>query len=206
MVWDLFIQEEQLTAEQAALFKKYKELLIEWNEKSNLTRIIDEQAIVQDHFQDSIKLREFIDFTTINGIADVGTGAGFPGIPLKIMFPHLQVILIEVNLKKMEFLEHVCQELDLEQMVFSTLDWRTFLRTTNYPIDLVCARASLTIDELLRMFKPASSYKNASLIYWASKTWHPTMDQVPYVEKEGLYIIGAKERRYIFFKNPILAH
>ncbi len=201
MVWDLFIREEQLTEQQVELFKNYQRLLLEWNEKSNLTRIVGQEAIVQDHFQDSIKLRNFIDFTTIKGVADVGSGAGFPGIPLKIMFPHLLTVLIEVNLKKIEFLEHVCKELNLEQVIFSSLDWRTFLRTTDYPIDIFCARASLQIDELLRMFRPTSPYNEAYLVYWASKAWHPTMDQVPYVEKEGLYTIGAKERRYIFFYN-----
>jgi 16S rRNA (guanine527-N7)-methyltransferase len=203
MVWNEFIEQEQLTPQQVMLFKQYQQLLLEWNEKSNLTRIVTPQAIIQDHFQDSIKLRNYLDMTTIQGIADVGSGAGFPGIPLKIMFPHLSIVLIEVTMKKVQFLETVCRELDLNNVIIASIDWRTFLRTTDYHIDLFCARASLQLGELLRIFKPGCVYRQAQLVYWASKNWQPEPEYVSYVDKDVPYTIGSKQRRYIFFKNSV---
>lgn len=203
MVWNEFIEQEQLTPQQVLLFKQYQQLLLEWNERSNLTRIITPQAIIHDHFQDSIKLRNYLDLQAIKGLADVGSGAGFPGIPLKIMFPHLTVVLIEVNMKKVQFLEAVSHELNLDNVIISNLDWRTFLRTTEYHLDLFCARASLQLDELLRLFKPGCVYRKAQLIYWASKNWRPEQEYLPYLDKDVPYTIGSKERRYIFFKNSV---
>ena len=103
-IWDVLIEEFELKDEQVAQLKRYSTLLIEWNKKFNLTTIVDPVKIVKCHFYDSMKVADFIDFSTVFSIADVGTGAGFPGIPLKILFPHLKVILIEVNNKKRAFL------------------------------------------------------------------------------------------------------
>jgi 16S rRNA G527 N7-methylase RsmG len=108
-------------------------------------------------------------------------------------------MLIEVNHKKIEFLSTVIQELGLENVTISDLDWRTFLRTTNDSIDLFLARASLHTDELVRLFKPSSPYKEAQLIYWASKDWEPGKKDAPFVKKEYSYTLGNKKRRYILF-------
>src|SRR5439155_6199014 len=96
-----------LTHDQTAQLQRYMELLIEWNKKFNLTAITHPDAIIQYHFDDSLALAQHINFSTVQTTADIGTGAGFPGLPLKILYPHLQMILIEVNNKKRSFLEHV---------------------------------------------------------------------------------------------------
>src|SRR5438552_813274 len=121
-LFNQFIGQENLTQEQASLFERYQALLLDWNEKINLTAITQPAQIVKDHFQDSLYVKHQVDFTKISMICDVGTGAGFPGIPLKIAFPHLKVILLEVTLKKVEFLNHVIKALDLQDIEVCDLD------------------------------------------------------------------------------------
>jgi len=188
-----------LTAAQANQFARYLELLIEWNEKFNLTAITDPHTIVEYHFDDSLALSQYVDFKKLSTTADIGTGAGFPGLALKILYPHLHMILIEVNNKKRSFLAHVAQELGLENITIYPFDWRTFLRTADYKIDYFFARASLQPEELVRVFKPSSAYKDATLVYWASKQWKPGTIEGPFVEKEIVYKLDSVERKFVFF-------
>lgn len=190
-----------LTTAQTDKLSRYLELLIEWNNKFNLTAITDPAAIITYHFDDSLALAQHIDFNTIQSTADIGTGAGFPGIPLKILFPHLKTVLIEVNNKKRTFLAHIAQELELDNIVIYPFDWRTFLRTSEYTIDYFFARASLQPEELVRIFKPASAYKNGTLVYWASKQWVPKNIEAPLIEKETSYTLDTIQRKFVFFKQ-----
>ncbi len=196
-IWQSFAEQEQLSAHALEQFKTYASLLNDFRERMNLTAITGTENIVRDHFQDSLKLAQFIEMDKVRAICDVGSGGGFPGLPLKIKFPHLSVILIEVNNKKIQFLETVVSVLGLDNVIVSPLDWRTFLRTTTYDIDLFLARASLHTDELVRLLKPGSHYKKANLIYWASKEWQAGKIESPYVKNEYAYEIGSKKRRYI---------
>ena len=118
------------------------------------------------------------------------------------MFPHLDVILIEVTKKKIEFLELVAAQLDLDSIMVMDIDWRTFLRKTDEPIDMFVSRASLHPDELIRMFKGNCPYRTKQVVYWASMEWKIMAIEKPFFEKEEQYITGHKERRLIFFANP----
>ncbi len=197
--WQDFADCEHLSNEQLLQFKRYMALLLQWNKLTNLTAIINPADILADHFQDSLRVGDVVDFSTIQRVADVGTGGGFPGIPLKIKYPHLKMILLEVNTKKIEFLKEVIYQLKLTGIEVSSLDWRTFLRTEGSPLDLVCARASLQPDELVRMFSPVSPYKNSRLVYWASAKWLPEKKVEPLIVNDVQYTVGAKVRRLIFF-------
>jgi len=199
--WIQFIDKYSLSPTQIDQFKRYLELLIEWNTKFNLTAITDPESIIKYHFDDSLSLTKHIDFSALKTTADVGTGAGFPGLPLKILFPHLKMILIEVNNKKRSFLEHVTQELGLGDIIIYPFDWRTFLRTNEYNIDYFFARASLQPEELVRVFKPSCAYKEAILVYWASKQWTPNKAEAPFVEKEIVYKLDTIERKFVLFKK-----
>ena len=84
----------ELTEEQLIKLDKFYNLLIDWNEKINLTRITEEQDVYLKHFYDSLTIAKVIDLSTKNTLCDVGTGAGFPGIVLKIFYPHLKIILV----------------------------------------------------------------------------------------------------------------
>ena len=202
-IWQEFIRAEKLTERQAQQFERYLFLLLEWNEKINLTRITDFASIIAYHFQDSLRITDFIDFSTVNGAADVGTGAGFPGIPLCIKFPELRMTLLEVIEKKAEFLQLVINELGLRNCQVSTLDWRTFLRQTAEPIELFMARASIAPEELVRMFKPVSAYKDGQLVYWASTHWQPSRVEKPFLVRVQEYRVGDQQRVYAFFKRSI---
>jgi 16S rRNA (guanine(527)-N(7))-methyltransferase RsmG len=200
-LWRIFVQQFKLNDKQLAQYKLYMQLLCIWNKKFNLTAITDPSAIVNEHFCDSLMASYFINFLSLHMIADVGTGAGFPGLPLKILYPHLSIILIEVNQKKIAFLQEVIMQLKLEHCIIVPLDWRTFLRQTSYPVELFCARASLQPDELIRMFKPSCVYKKAHLIYWASKNWAVGKKEQTFFQKEESYVIGRKTRKIIFFSK-----
>jgi 16S rRNA (guanine(527)-N(7))-methyltransferase RsmG len=199
--WTRLINKYALSIDQTNKLKRYLELLTEWNAKFNLTAITDVDAIIQYHFDDSLALAQYIDFAALHSVADIGTGAGFPGLPLKILFPHLKVTLIEVNNKKRSFLAHVAQELELDDVILYEFDWRTFLRTNDYPIDCFFARASLQPEELVRLFKPSSAYKEATLVYWASNQWAPEKMEALFVEKEIVYTLDSVHRKFVFFKN-----
>ncbi len=200
-LWKEFSVKYNLTEDQLNQFKKYAQLLKDWNEEINLTSILKINDIIHYHFEDSLSISLFIDMNNIQSICDIGTGAGFPGIPLKIKYPHLNVFLIEVNSKKINFLEELIKELNLEKVEICAYDWRTFLRKTSCPIDLFLSRASLHTDELIRMFKPGSYYNNKQLIYWAAINWMSTDKENPFLEKEELYKVGSKKRKLIFLNK-----
>lgn len=199
--WKQFSENFKLTKKQLDQFKSYYELLCFWNKKFNLTRITKLEEVIRYHFIDSIKLTEFYNFDEINSVADVGSGAGFPGIPLKILYPHLKLILIEVSSKKIKFLEEVIKKLFLSNVEISSLDWRTFIRKTSYQIDLFCARASLPPSELVRIFKPMSPYKDAELVYWASYEWKIGRVETAFFLKQKEYHLNGIKRKYIFFRK-----
>ena len=96
-------------------FNKYYELLVEWNKKFNLTSITEYEDVVLKHFIDSILICKFIEFKG-KRIIDVGTGAGFPGIPLKIMNPDSEIILLDSLNKRINFLNTVIKELKLSNI------------------------------------------------------------------------------------------
>lgn len=198
--WESFIAREHLSDQQAQQFRRYLDLLIAWNEDINLTSIESIATIISHHFQDSLSVAQEVTFKEGDALCDVGTGAGFPGIPLKIKYPFLKVVLIEVQHKKRQFLQAVIDALGLENVEISSWDWRTFLRKTNYPITYFLARASLRPDELIRLFKPSSPYRHAELIYWASRDWQIGQEESPFFRKEYPYSIDHKKRRLIFFK------
>lgn len=103
-----------LTENQYEQFQKYFELLAEWNEKMNLTAITDESGVSLKHFADSLSLLNFVDIPQNSTLADVGTGAGFPGVVLKIARPDIKLTLIDSLNKRLVFLGEVCAQLGIE--------------------------------------------------------------------------------------------
>lgn len=200
--WLQFINQDSLSNEELARFKTYAKLLYEWNQKFNITAVEEIPAIISHHFQDSLRLATALDISALSTLVDVGSGGGFPGIPLAIKYSHLKVILIEVSNKKVQFLEEVIRQLGLEDQVsIYDRDWRTFLRTSDFDVDCICARASLQPEELLRMFKPGSPYKDSLLVYWASKLWEPSEKVRPFVQEYVTYKVGHKSRRLALLKR-----
>ncbi|MFC1842467.1 16S rRNA (guanine(527)-N(7))-methyltransferase RsmG [Candidatus Dependentiae bacterium] len=197
-IWKNFVDRFSLSQEQQDKLKQYLFVLLKENEKINLTTITSIEGIIQYHFADSLEISKYINFKDIRCICDVGTGGGFPGIPLKILFPHLNLILIEVVNKKIRFLQKVIHALQLDSAQVYSSDWRTFLRKTEYHVDLFCARASLQPEELVRLFKPSCIYKDARLFYWAAAGWEPSENVAPFVKNQEKYKVGNKKRKFVF--------
>jgi len=199
-IWADFKQESGVTDEQLEKIQSYAMLLLQRNEEFNLTAIRELSGVVRQHFQDSIALRDFVDLTKITTICDIGTGPGFPGLPLKILFPHLKVILLEVTKKKQQFLSEVISLLGLEDVEICDLDWRTFVRTTSYDIDLFVTRAALNETELSRAFRATCPYNKAPIVYWVSEEWEVIPKFADLVTKIETYKLGKKTRRLAFFQ------
>lgn len=106
----------RLTGDQKSQFDLYYELLIEWNRVMNLTGITDYDEVNLKHFTDSLTISRIIDMAQINTLIDVGTGAGFPGIPIKIAFPHIKVYLLDSLNKRIKFLNEVIKKLGLKNI------------------------------------------------------------------------------------------
>lgn len=103
----------QLTAQQKDQFFEYYRLLVQWNEFMNLTAITEMEEVMEKHFVDSLALSKAAEVGKIETLIDVGTGAGFPGIPLKIAYPHLRVVLLDSLNKRVKFLNTVIEALGL---------------------------------------------------------------------------------------------
>ncbi|MFH0898666.1 MAG: 16S rRNA (guanine(527)-N(7))-methyltransferase RsmG [bacterium] len=206
-VWEQFQEHDKLSDIQVEQFKKYTMFLEQKNKEFNLTAITDLSGIVRQHFSDSLTIRNFIDLSKISVLADIGSGAGFPGIPLKILYPHLTLILIEVKNKKRQFLQDVANLLELEDVYVNEYDWRTFLRITEFDVDLFVTKAALPDVELCRAFKPGCRYKQTQIAYWAGQEWEPHSKVVQFVRRVEEYKLGKKNRKLIFFcldeKKPI---
>ena len=134
-----------LTSYQQEQLKKFYHLLISWNEKINLTRITSENEVYLKHFYDSLTITKVIDLNKVNTLCDVGTGAGFPGIVLKIVYPNLKITLVDALQKRVNYLNEIIKELDLSDIV--AIHSRGEDLKEKY--DIVTARAVANITKLL---------------------------------------------------------
>jgi len=104
------------TGDQLDQFETFYELLVEWNKAMNLTNITEYDDVMVKHYLDSINVAKAFNLKEVVKVLDVGTGAGFPGIPLKIILPHLSVTLMDALNKRVQFMNEVIDRLDLEQI------------------------------------------------------------------------------------------
>ena len=145
----------EVTAEKLEKLNKYYELLVEWNEKINLTAITEKKDVYLKHFYDSLTLNKIIDLKEISTFADIGTGAGFPGIVIKIFFPDIHITLIDSLNKRTEFLKLVIKELNLDKIEVITSRAEDYKKREKF--EVVTARAVANLHILLEMLVPLSS-------------------------------------------------
>lgn len=106
----------ELTDIEVQKFQRYYELLIEWNQKMNLTALVEPEDVALKHFCDSILLLKYVDIPHGSSVIDVGTGAGFPSIPIKIVRPDIKLCLLDSLNKRLVFLGEVVKELGLDNV------------------------------------------------------------------------------------------
>lgn len=156
--YDLLAEQNlSLTEQQKIQFERYFQLLIEWNEKINLTAITDKEEVYLKHFYDSIApiLQGLIPNETIK-LLDIGAGAGFPSIPMKILYPNLNVTIIDSLNKRINFLQLLAGELGLEGVHFYHGRAEDFAQDKNFraQFDIVTARAVARMQVLSELTIP----------------------------------------------------
>ena len=142
-----------LTPQQVNQFKQYFKILVEWNEKMNLTAITDEEGVYLKHFYDSLTIAFDFDFTDQN-IVDVGAGAGFPSVPLKIVYPELKITIVDSLTKRITFLNHLFKELNLSNCQAISARAEDYAKDHRKKCDIVMARAVARLNILDELCLP----------------------------------------------------
>ncbi|CAG9622884.1 16S rRNA (guanine(527)-N(7))-methyltransferase RsmG [Sutcliffiella rhizosphaerae] len=189
-----------LSPQQLSQFDTYYRLLVEWNEKMNLTAITDEEEVYLKHFYDSITASFYVDFTKEQRLCDVGAGAGFPSIPLKICFPNLHVTIVDSLNKRITFLEHLANELGLQHVRFVHDRAETFGKKPEYreKFDLVTARAVARLSVLSELCLPLVK-EGGQFIPMKAAAASEELEK----GKKALQILGGKLEKVHSFSLPI---
>lgn len=189
-----------LSPEQLEQFNRYYQLLVEWNEKMNLTAITDEEEVYLKHFYDSLSAAFYFDFSGSLAICDVGAGAGFPSIPLKIAFPDIQVTIVDSLNKRITFLNHLANELQLSNVHFFHDRAETFGKLPEHreQYDVVMARAVARMSVLSELCLPLVKVGGAFLAMKAASA----QDELQSSHK-ALKVLGGRLREDHSFLLPM---
>lgn len=188
-----------LTEKQYEQFDKYYELLVEWNKVMNLTGITEYEEVNEKHFIDSLSIVKVIDVNKVNSVIDIGTGAGFPGIPLKIAFPHLKITLLDSLNKRIKYLNTVIEELGLEDI--QTIHGRAedFARKEEHreQYDLAVSRAVANLSTLSELCVPYVKVGGMFIPYKSGEI----EDEVKEAQT-AIKVLGGKQKEIVKFTLP----
>ena len=188
-----------LSEKQKWQFKKYYELLTEWNKVMNLTGIIDYDEVNEKHFVDSLAIVKSIELKKVNEMIDIGTGAGFPGIPLKIVFPQMHVVLLDSLNKRVKFLNMVIEEIGLQNI--DTLHGRAedYARQEKYRerFDLCVSRAVANLSTLCEYCIP---YLRIGGIFISYKSGN--IEEELRNSSRAIKVLGGEVEKNIIFQLP----
>ena len=172
-------------------------MMIEYNEKINITRITDEKDVYLKHFYDSLTLIKAYDLTKDITLCDIGTGAGFPGIVLKICFPQLKVTLVESMQKKVRFLYQVKEKLNLKDLFICKERAEIFANNNREKYDLVTSRAMARLNVLTEMCIPLVKIKGYFIPMKA------TIDEELEEARNSIEVMNSELEDVINFTLPI---
>lgn len=171
--------------------KKYYELLSLWNEKINLTAIIDEEEVIEKHYFDCIKPLEELEIE--GNVVDVGSGAGFPGLVFKIIRPNYDMVLLEPNNKRVTFLKEVIKELDLKNIEVINERSEDFAKENREKYDIVCARAVANLNILSELCLPLVKENGIFLAMKGAKGSEELLEAKEAISKLGGQIKSQQE-------------
>lgn len=188
-----------LSEQQINQFLKYYEMLIEKNKVMNLTAITEFDEVVVKHFIDSISIAKYYSMEKASSVIDVGTGAGFPGIPLKIVYPDLSVTLLDSLNKRVKFLAEVCEELGLQNVEMIHGRAEDFGNIADYreKYDVCVSRAVANLSTLSEYCLPFVKTGGYFIPYKSGN-----IEEELQSSKKALNILGAKVEKIETFMLP----
>ncbi|MEB8123895.1 16S rRNA (guanine(527)-N(7))-methyltransferase RsmG [Staphylococcus succinus] len=188
----------ELSNEQRQQFQTYYQMLVEWNEKMNLTSITEEHEVYLKHFYDSIAPSFYTDLTQPLTICDIGAGAGFPSIPLKIIFPNLHVTIVDSLNKRIHFLNQLAEALGLENVSFVHDRAETYGKGAyRESYDIVTARAVARLSVLSELCLPLVK-KGGQFIALKSSKGEEELAEAGF----GIGVFGGKVQDTISYELP----
>ena len=181
-----------VTEDKLTKLDKYYNLLIEWNEKINLTAITEEKDVYLKHFYDSLTLIKEIDLTKDLKICDVGSGAGFPGIVIKIFFPQLKLVLVDSLQKRVNYLNLVIQELNLSNIEAIHSRMEDYSKEHEEEFDYITARAVANLGVISEISVRALKV-NGHLVFMKGNVEEELETFLKYSDNLGLKLINVNK-------------
>lgn len=189
---------QDLTDEQGELFNHYLESIMKWSKKINITAVKDRKGIIDKHFIDSLAAINFIP-EKVKKMIDIGTGAGLPGLPIKILRPDISLTLVDSSKKKMKVLDDICKKLSITnyQIIDQNIEILGHDKHHRNQYDIVVCRALASMNVLLEYGLPLLKVKGRMIIYKG-----PMIDDEVEKAQQALSLLNGKILEKAYFKMP----